>query len=236
MREVRRVCAGAFVFEKQRQFVFRQRTLPHAHCADVSAGEITGKVRRGAAYFEDMPLLIRRRELCLLRDLLSIQPKTRGAAAQRENCGVRLAIVHHRTAGHRAEPADVIHQPSAANEERLRIRRPLALGCALGEQRAFTFRFKGRHRGEIRAEIKVRIRKVPGTCLRQGRHIHRSTHELSSAPNAEHRRAIRRIFHGDVMRAFRIEHDRQIIAQLHFRSAIQMKTIVQRPPGCIEWQ
>ena len=121
VREVRRVRSSAVVFEKQRHFIIRQRTLPHAHRSDVSLCEITREIRSGTPHFEDVVFLIGLRELGFLSDLLSIQPQARRTIAHLEHSRVWLAIVHLRTARHGTEPADVIHEPSTANEESLRI-------------------------------------------------------------------------------------------------------------------
>ena len=138
MREVGRVRACAAVFEEQRDLFPRQRPLPHLHHADFAVGEVAGEVRRGTSHFENMLFLIRLREVRLLRDLFAIEPQLRGAAADAQHGRVRFAVVHFKAGVDRPEPADVIHEHSAANEERLRIRRPLARRCAHREQRALS--------------------------------------------------------------------------------------------------
>jgi hypothetical protein len=42
------------------------------------------------------------------------------------------------------------------------------------------------------------------------------------------------MLHRDVMRAFRIEWQGQLIAELHVRRAFEVQTIIERPFGCIE--
>ena len=234
MREVRRVRARAAVFEEQPDLFSRQRPLPHLHHADFAIGEVAAEVRRGTSHFENVAFLIRLGEVRLLRDLFPIEPQLRAAAADAQHGGVRLAVVHFRTGVDRAKPADVIDESAAANEERLRIWRPLALARALREQGALTIRFKSHHRREVCAEIKARIHEVLRTRLRQRRHILRPTHELVTTPHTEHGRAIRWMLHGNVVRPLGIERDRQVITELHLGSAIEMQTIIERPLRRIE--
>jgi hypothetical protein len=234
MREVRCVCTRSTIFEERFDLAIRQRTLPHLHHADFAVGEVASEVRRGTSHFENVPLLIRLREFRLLRDRFAIQPQLCGAAADTQHGGVRLSVVHLWPRVHRAEPADVIHQPAAANEQRLRIRRPLARRRTHRKQRAFAIRLKLRHRREVRAEIEPRIRKILRACLGQCRNLFRPAHEFSSMPHSQHRRSFRRMLDRDVLRSLHIEDE--FIAELHLRLAFEMQTVVQRPFGRIERQ
>lgn len=44
------------------------------------------------------------------------------------------------------------------------------------------------------------------------------------------------MLHRDVVRAFRIEREREFIGDFHFRRAIEVQTIIERPFGDIEGQ
>ena len=116
VRKVRRVCADTIAFEQQPDFLIRQRPRPNTHARDFAFSKVATKVRRSPTNPENIPGHIRLGQLRILRHDLSIEPQPRPTRAHSDHSRVRLSVAHLFATRYRAKPANVIDQPTIANE------------------------------------------------------------------------------------------------------------------------
>ena len=223
--KVRRVRARAFAFEKQRDFLVRQRPRPHAHAGDFPLREIAAEVRRRAADLEDIPGSVGLRELRIFLHHLAIDPQLRRARAHGDDRRVRLAVLHLRAAADRADSLDHILQPAFADEQRLRVLRPLAGRRAFGKERPAALRLEFHRRREVRAEVDLRLGKCRRRRRRRARRLH--VHHFAIRPHPHHRRALRRTLHCHVMLRALWQRHREVLSQPHHTRSRRGKLHVQ---------
>jgi hypothetical protein len=135
---------------QQRNLRCLQSAAIETHRGDI-AHKVATEVRRGAADLENMRLHIWPRKFLARSDCLAIEVQRRDAVAQNHGRRVPRAIVYLRSTRERAQPANVIDEPSVTHEKRLCIRSPFSFG------RSHRCQCPARRRAEARDEREVRI-------------------------------------------------------------------------------